>query len=214
VPGASCRKGRYPRTVDQRSAKHVPWNLIRVHLCPSMISLLGVFAVRPGAAAAGKEMPAGRPAGIRVYKSPLRKASLPLPAILEDPVFGSAMRLSLSHQAASGLNWRRERGNKGVILVGWEGGIPAPDKSYISPSPAPQGLSPLKAVYATPSGRCTCTCRPVGEIYSPDCERTIFPSFADSETFEGLALRISSAIGFSTRRWMTRLSGRAPKSGS
>jgi hypothetical protein len=62
-------------------------------------------------------------------KSPLRKPFLPLPVVLEDPVLGTSMRLSLSHQVASGLNWCRERGNKGVILVGWEGGIPAPDKS-------------------------------------------------------------------------------------
>jgi len=62
-------------------------------------------------------------------RSPLGKSSLSLPVVLKDPVLGTSMRLSLSHQVASGLNWRRERGNKGVILVGWEGGIPAPDKS-------------------------------------------------------------------------------------
>ena len=124
-------------------------------------------------------MPAEVSAGIWGSKSPLRKPFLPLPVVLKDPVLGTPMRLSLSHQAASGLNWRRERGNKGVILVGWEGGIPAPDKSY-----------------------------------APDCERTILPSTTETETLEGLVLRISSAIGFSTRRWMTRLSGRAPKSGS
>ncbi len=125
-------------------------------------------------------------------KSPLGKSFLSLPVVLKDPVLGTSMRLSLSHQAASGLNWRRERGNKGVILVGWEGGIPAPDKSYVS---LPR------------------THYPLGET-SPDCERTILPSATDTETSTGLLLRISSASGFSTRRWMTRLSGRAPKSGS
>ncbi len=65
------------------------------------------------------------------------KAISASPGRLKDPVLGTSMRLSLSHQVASGLNWRRERGNKGVILVGWEGGIPAPDKSYSSPNPAP-----------------------------------------------------------------------------
>ena|GEM_PF-6550402 len=72
---------------------------------------------------------------------------------------------------------------RGLFLVGWEGGIPAPDKSY-----APD-------------------CTPCGE-------RTILPSTTDTETFAGLALRISSASGFSTRRCMTRLRGRAPKSAS
>ena len=72
---------------------------------------------------------------------------------------------------------------RGLFLVGWEGGIPAPDKSY-----APD-------------------CAPCGE-------RTIFPSTTDTETCGGLALRISSASGFSTRRCITRLRGRAPKSAS
>jgi len=116
-------------------------------------------------------------------KSPLRKPFLPLPVVLEDPVLGTSMRLSLSHQVASGLIGVGSGETRGLFLVGWEGGIPAPDKSY-----APD-------------------CTPCGE-------RAIFPSTTDTETCEGLALRISSASGFSIRRCMTRLRGRAPKSAS
>ena len=44
------------------------------------------------------------------------------------------------------------RGKDGVIAVAW-----------ISPqTPAPQGLPAPKAVYATPFGRRTCTCDPLG----------------------------------------------------